>query len=88
MANELSQRGWKALILEKGGGETVKGTAAQLISMALIPGRSLHFTEQMVGMNGYEKDRQILRNTGARHIYKSWCLAVHPGGTAARWLTG
>lgn len=50
VANELSQRGWKALILEKGGGEPVKGTAAQLISMALVPGRSLHFTEQMVGL--------------------------------------
>ena len=50
VAHELSRRGWKALLLEKGGGEPLRGTAAQLIPMALIPGRSLHFTEQMVGL--------------------------------------
>jgi choline dehydrogenase-like flavoprotein len=50
VANELSKRGWKLLILEKGTGEPIKGTAAQLISMALIPGRSLHFTQQLLGL--------------------------------------
>jgi len=32
-------------------------------------------------MSGYEKAREILRNAGARKIYKTWYLAVHPGGT-------
>ena len=50
VANELSKRGWKTLILEKGRGEPIKGTATQLISMALIPGKSLHFTQQMLGL--------------------------------------
>lgn len=50
VAHELSGRGWKLLILEKGTGEPIKGTASQLISMALIPGRSLHFTQQLLGL--------------------------------------
>lgn len=32
-------------------------------------------------MSGYEKARKILSNAGARNIYKTWYLAVHPGGT-------
>ena len=32
-------------------------------------------------MNGYEKARKILSNAGARNVYKTWYLAVHPGGT-------
>jgi len=31
--------------------------------------------------SGYEKAHQILINAGARNIYKTWYLAVHPGGT-------
>lgn len=50
VANELSKRGWKTLIIEKGRGESIKGTTTQLISMALIPGKSLHFTQQMLGL--------------------------------------
>jgi choline dehydrogenase-like flavoprotein len=50
VANELSKRGWKILILERGRGEPIEGTASQLISMALIPGKSLHFTQQMLGL--------------------------------------
>jgi choline dehydrogenase-like flavoprotein len=50
VAHELSRRGWKTLILEKGWGKPIKGTATQLISMALIPGKSLHFTQQMLGL--------------------------------------
>ncbi len=50
VAHELSGRGLKTLILEKGRGDPIKGTAAQLIPMALIPGRSLHFTQQMLGL--------------------------------------
>lgn len=50
VANELSKQGWKILIIEKGRGEPIKGTATQLISMALIPGKSLHFTQQMLGL--------------------------------------
>ena len=50
VANELSKRGWKILILEKGRGEPLKGTPPELISMALIPGRGLHFTQQMLSL--------------------------------------
>jgi choline dehydrogenase-like flavoprotein len=50
VANELSKQGWKILIIEKGRGEPIKGTATQLIPMALIPGKSLHFTQQMLGL--------------------------------------
>jgi choline dehydrogenase-like flavoprotein len=31
--------------------------------------------------HGYQRARQILSNAGARNIYKTWYLAVHPGGT-------
>lgn len=31
---------------------------------------------------GYERARKILANAGAREIYKTQCLAAHPGGTA------
>jgi choline dehydrogenase-like flavoprotein len=50
VANELSRRGLKTLILERGNGDPLQGTTRQLISMALIPGRSLHFTQQMLGL--------------------------------------
>jgi choline dehydrogenase-like flavoprotein len=32
-------------------------------------------------MDGYAHARKILVNAGARNIYKTWYLAVHPGGT-------
>ena len=32
-------------------------------------------------LNGYERARQILKNAGARDIFKSWYVAAHPGGT-------
>jgi len=32
-------------------------------------------------MNGYDHARKILVNSGARNIYKTWYLAVHPGET-------
>jgi hypothetical protein len=50
VANELSKREWKTLILEKGCGEPIKGTATQAVSMATLPGKNLHFTQQMVGL--------------------------------------
>ncbi|MDT8307019.1 MAG: GMC family oxidoreductase N-terminal domain-containing protein, partial [Anaerolineae bacterium] len=50
VANELSKRGRKVLILEKGTGEAIAGTIAQTIRMALIPGRGLHFTPQLLGL--------------------------------------
>lgn len=33
-------------------------------------------------LHGYERAKKILKNAGARHIYKSWYVAAHPGGTA------
>jgi choline dehydrogenase-like flavoprotein len=50
LANALSKRGLKILILEKGRGAPVKGTATHLVSVALIPGRGLHFTQQMLAL--------------------------------------
>jgi len=32
-------------------------------------------------MRGYERAKDILKNAGARHIFKSWYIAAHPGGT-------
>ncbi|MBW1988940.1 MAG: GMC family oxidoreductase, partial [Deltaproteobacteria bacterium] len=32
--------------------------------------------------SGYQRAKKILKNAGARHIYKSWYIAAHPGGTA------
>jgi len=33
-------------------------------------------------MKGYLRAREILRNAGAKNIFKSWYFAAHPGGTA------
>ena len=33
-------------------------------------------------MQGYERAGEILKNAGARDIFKSWYIAAHPGGTA------
>ena len=50
VANDLVKAGWKILFLEKGPGDPIKGTYTQLISLAMIPGRSFHFTQQMLGL--------------------------------------
>jgi choline dehydrogenase-like flavoprotein len=44
--------------------------------------KRLGASERQRLLGGYEKACQILRNAGARDIYTSWYLAVHPGGTA------
>jgi hypothetical protein len=31
---------------------------------------------------GYQVAKKILRNAGARNIYKTWYFAAHPGGTS------
>lgn len=31
--------------------------------------------------SGYRQAREILSNAGAKHIFRSWCMAAHPGGT-------
>ena len=33
-------------------------------------------------IRGSETARRILKNAGARHIFRTWYMAVHPGGTA------
>jgi len=33
-------------------------------------------------LRGYERAKGILQNAGARHIFKTWFMATHPGGTA------
>jgi choline dehydrogenase-like flavoprotein len=30
---------------------------------------------------GYERAKEILKNAGAKDIYKTWHIATHPGGT-------
>lgn len=50
VAKELSKQGWKILILEKGARKPITGTARDTIPIALIPGKSLHFTQQMLGL--------------------------------------
>lgn len=32
-------------------------------------------------LRGAERAREILKHAGAKHIYKSWYIAAHPGGT-------
>jgi len=32
-------------------------------------------------MKGYGRAKEILKNAGTRHIFKSWYMAAHPGGT-------
>lgn len=32
-------------------------------------------------MHGYDRAKNILKNAGAKHIFKSWYVAAHPGGT-------
>lgn len=32
-------------------------------------------------LHGYERAKKILKHAGAKHIYKSWYIAAHPGGT-------
>ncbi len=32
-------------------------------------------------MSGYRRATEILSNAGAQHIYRSWYVAAHPGGT-------
>ena len=46
VANELSKRGKRSLILEWGNASPIKGTISQSAGMVLIPGQSLLFTSQ------------------------------------------
>jgi len=50
VARELARRGKKVLILEWGPGGEVRGTAAQYFSQAMVPGKSLLLTPDLVGM--------------------------------------
>jgi choline dehydrogenase-like flavoprotein len=50
VANELSKRGKRILILEWGSGSPIKGTLLQSASIALTPGRGLLFTQQMLAL--------------------------------------
>jgi len=50
IASELSQQGRKILILEWGNGAAVKGNMLQSIEMALIPGRGLFFTPELLSL--------------------------------------
>lgn len=38
-------------------------------------------SDELKLMKGYERAKDILKNAGAKDIYKSWYIAAHPGGT-------
>ena len=50
VAKELSDRGKRVLILEKGGNNPINGTILQAIEMAMVPGKSLLFTDQLLAL--------------------------------------
>ena len=50
VARELSRHGMKTLILERGTGAPIKGTMLQSIALALIPGRGLLFTQELLAL--------------------------------------
>ncbi len=50
VARELSRQGKKVLILEWGDNDPLKGTFTQVLPRAFIPGKSLSFTPQMLGV--------------------------------------
>jgi choline dehydrogenase-like flavoprotein len=50
VTNELGRYGKRVLVLERGSGDAIKGTILQSASMALIPGRSLLCTQQLLAL--------------------------------------
>ena len=50
VTNELSRYGKRVLVLERGSGNAINGTILQSASMALIPGRSLLCTQQLLAL--------------------------------------
>ena len=50
VARELNRRGSRVLILERGPGTPLKGSVPQFLSQAMVPGRSLHFTPQLLAL--------------------------------------
>ncbi|MCB2149423.1 MAG: GMC family oxidoreductase N-terminal domain-containing protein [Deltaproteobacteria bacterium] len=50
VAKELSKIGKRVLILEKGTNQPITGTVSQTIGMAMVPGKSLLFTEQLLAL--------------------------------------
>jgi choline dehydrogenase-like flavoprotein len=50
VAAELSRQGKAVLILESGKGTAIKGTMLQSAEIALIPGRGLYFTPELLSM--------------------------------------
>jgi hypothetical protein len=48
VARELSKRGKKVLVLERGSGKPIQGTMLQFFSFGVIPGRSLFITPQFL----------------------------------------
>lgn len=43
--------------------------------------KSLSKDDQEKLLKGYERAKKILKNAGAKDIFKSWYIAAHPGGT-------
>src|SRR6266702_4387055 len=50
VARELSRRGWKVLILERGGKAPVTGTMAQTLRELWMPRRSLFLTDRLLAV--------------------------------------
>jgi choline dehydrogenase-like flavoprotein len=50
VARELSRRGWKVLVLERGGRAPVTGSIAQTLRELWLPGRSLFLTDRFLAV--------------------------------------
>lgn len=50
VARELSRRGKRVLILERGHNRPIKGTTAQCVGYLLVPGKGLLFTNQLLAL--------------------------------------
>jgi len=56
------------------------GLSGHLTSRGMVCKR-LDENDRRKLLRGYERAKHILENAGARHIFKTWFLATHPGGT-------
>jgi choline dehydrogenase-like flavoprotein len=50
VARELTRRGWKVLILERGEGAPVRGSMTQTLRELWVPGRSLFVTDRLLAV--------------------------------------
>lgn len=73
VACELSRRGRRVVILERGGEAPVRGTGSQMLGQLLVPGRSLRLTPELLAVA-----RGI--TTGGSSIFYCACALDPPHG--------